>query len=111
MAFEVLVDDNFHAYDESERYSHGLYDTLEEAIAVCRAIVDRDLANQYEPGMTADRLYQRYTSFGDDPWIKDTEHPGGPSPRAPFSAWSYAEQQSVEMCTVESTSGEASNGR
>jgi hypothetical protein len=98
MAFQVLVDDNFHAYEESDRYQRGVYDTLDEAIAVCRAIVDRDLAHQYTPGMTADELYSRYTSFGEDPFIRDTEHAGIPSEDVPFSAWTYAKQRCEEMC-------------
>jgi hypothetical protein len=52
MAFQVFVDDNFHIYDESERYQLGTFDTLDEAIAACRNLVDRDLAHHYEPGMT-----------------------------------------------------------
>ena len=99
MAFQVLADDNFHAYDEGERYQQGVYDTLDEAIAMCRAIVDRDLAHQYEPGMTADELYHRYTSFGEDPFIRDTAHALIPSGEVPFSAWTYAKQRSDEMCT------------
>ena len=78
MAFRVLVDDNFHYQDESERYEAGVYDSLDEAIRVCRGIVDRDLAHQYQPGMTADELYHRYASFGEDPFITDTQGAGRP---------------------------------
>jgi hypothetical protein len=98
MAFQVLVDDNFDYQDESERYEQGVYDSLEEAIAVCRGIVDRDLAHEYTPGMTADALYHRYTSFGEDPFIRDTERAGSPSGDPLFSAWTYARQRSEEIC-------------
>jgi hypothetical protein len=98
MAFQVLVDDNFHPYNEGERYRKGVYDTLGDAIAVCRGIVDRDLADQYEPGMTADELYRRYTSLGAGPFIRDTEHAGIASEEPPFSAGRYAQQQSKEIC-------------
>jgi deoxyribodipyrimidine photolyase len=81
MAFRVLVDDNFHYQDESERYDAGVYDNLDEAIRVCRGIVDRDLAHQYQPGMTADELYHRYTSFRKDPFITDTDGAGRPRGR------------------------------
>ena len=97
MAFRVLVDDNFHPYDESERYEEGVYDTLDQAMRVCRAIVDRELAHQYTPGMTADELYGRYTSFGEDPFIRDTEH-SQMADAVPFSAWTYAQRRSEQMC-------------
>jgi len=41
----VYVDDNFHYMDTDERYKYGEYDTLEEAIRECKAIVDRELVH------------------------------------------------------------------
>jgi hypothetical protein len=67
--YRVPVDDNYHYMDADERYTHGIYQTLEEAPAVCREIVDRCLAEEYQPGMSADALYSRYMMFGDDPFV------------------------------------------
>jgi hypothetical protein len=97
MAFQVFVQDNFHACDDSDFDEAGVYTSLDEAIAVCRAIVDRDLAHQYRPGMTTDELYNRYTSFGADPFIRNTEQPRTPS-SVMFSASTYARQRSDEIC-------------
>jgi hypothetical protein len=38
-----MVDDNFHYMDQDERYEHGIFSTVDEAIAACKAIVDADL--------------------------------------------------------------------
>ena len=90
--FEVLVDDNFHYQDESERYKQGEYETYEEAVKVCKAIVDGELLHVYEEGTSAADLYNSYTSFGEDPFIR-------PSPEGQrFSAWEYARQRCEEIC-------------
>src|SRR5580700_9104705 len=68
LPFKVMVDDNFHYMDEDERYEHGTFATVEEAIAACRKLVDQSLADCYKPGMTAAELYDQYTSFGDEPF-------------------------------------------
>lgn len=91
--YKVLVDDNFHFMDEEGRYQHGVYTTAGEAIAVCKKIVDEDLRGYCEsnPGITADRLYDLYVSFGDDPFIVASELSDDP---VEFSAWDYAKEQS-----------------
>jgi len=91
--FRVLVDDNFHYQDESERYELGTFATLDEAVAACRRIVDEDLAAQLKPGMTAEELYRLYTMFDRDPFIVV---PGG-EPAVQFSAWDYARKRCDEL--------------
>src|SRR5580704_12659341 len=95
--YKVMIDDNFHYMDEDERHEHGTYDTREEALAVCRAIVETSVKAQLEPGMSAEALFKRYQDFGDDPFILVID---GRDDAAKFSAWSYA----LELCT--STCGE-----
>ena len=92
MKYEVLVDDNYHYMDESERYKHGEFETLEEAISACKAIVDEFLTSSYKPGMSAAELNQLYTMFGEDPWI------AGGGPGVKFSAWDYASARVREIC-------------
>jgi len=55
-AYTVFVDDNFHYMDESERYRQGVYETVEEAVAACKGIVDEFLQSANEPGTTSDSL-------------------------------------------------------
>ena len=55
------------------RYTHGQYDSAEAAVAAAKAIVDRSLLFIYRPGMTADELYDHYTDFGDDPFIRSDD--------------------------------------
>jgi hypothetical protein len=90
MTYSVLVDDNFHFMDEDQRYELGSFSTLEAATAACREVVDRSLDDLLKPGMTAEKLYEYYTNFGDDPFIK-----GEPPSR--FSAWSYAKKRAAEL--------------
>ena len=92
MSYRVFVDDNFHYMDETERYSGGAFETWEEAVAHCKAIVDQWLLELYEPGMTAQQLLARYKTFGEDPFI--VCHARCP----PFSAWTYAEERSQAIC-------------
>lgn len=94
MTYTVIVDDNFHYMDESERYERGKFETLEAAVEACRKIVDRCLGEDYAPGMTAETLWMRYTMFGDDPWIA-----GGDGGTKHFSAWDYARERAAEICS------------
>lgn len=98
--YTVVVDDNFHYMDADERYIHGTFATLDEAIAACRRIVDEFLADAIEksPGAGAEGLYSTYVSFGEDPWIQSTD--GG----VPFSAWDYAKLRCADLCALESRS-------
>lgn len=92
-AFTVIVADNFHYMDESESYELGKFETLEAAIEVSKRIVDEYLAANLQPGMTADKLYEQYRMFGEDPYIL-----GCDDPVVPFSAWDYAKERCAELC-------------
>jgi hypothetical protein len=91
MAYTVFIDDNYHYMDESERITHGEFETLEAANKACKKIVNDCLAYSYTPGMTAEKLYESYTFFGEDPWISGGEG-------VPFSSWTYARQRCNEIC-------------
>jgi hypothetical protein len=92
MRYKVVVDDNFHYMDESERYTHGEFDSAAIALSAAKALVDADLNSLYRSGMTADELYGHYTSFGNDPYIVSEDQSCG------FSAWSYAKERCQEIC-------------
>ncbi len=85
--FVVKVDDNYHHGDADERYTLGVYPTLEAAREACINLVVRSIMENYRPGITAEALYDAYTSFGEDPWIVT---PAGPDGRPVFSAWDFA---------------------
>jgi GTP diphosphokinase / guanosine-3',5'-bis(diphosphate) 3'-diphosphatase len=88
--YRVLVDDNFHYMDESERYTSGEYDTAEEAIAKCKEIVDDYIDDAAKKADSAAELYDSYVSFGEDPYIE------GPTD-VDFSAWDYAKERSEQI--------------
>ena len=90
--FSVYVDDNFHFMDESHRYKYGDYETYEEAVAVCKAIVDDFLPSTCGEGDTAKKLRQVYLTFGEDPFVVPT-----PDNRD-FSVWDYVRQRCDEIC-------------
>ncbi|MDA9396285.1 hypothetical protein WN73_37880 [Bradyrhizobium sp. CCBAU 45394] len=94
MGYQVLIDDNFHYQDESERVKHGVFATSEEAVAACRSIVDGYLTDTFRPGMTADALFESYTLFDEDPFIA-TEGPE--DAHVKFPAWDYARQRCSEI--------------
>lgn len=41
--FTVLIDSNWHFMDEDERYTYTTHTTYDEAVAVCKSLVDREL--------------------------------------------------------------------
>jgi hypothetical protein len=88
--YKVLIDDNYHFMDESERIQHGVFATAEEAITACKHIVDECLKPMLQPGMTATALYEQYKGFGDDPFIMPVDSNGAP---VDFSAWDYAKER------------------
>lgn len=59
--------------DKSAEYNSGTYDSYEEAVAKCKAILDDFLESAYQPGETAEQLYGTYVMFGETPiiWGKD----------------------------------------
>jgi hypothetical protein len=90
--YVVMVDDNFHYMDESARYKAGEFASCEEATRVCKQIVEESLHDQHKPPMTAEQLWERYRSFGEDPFIRSD------TMECRFSAWDYAEQRCKEIC-------------
>lgn len=93
--YRILVDDNFHYQEEDARREHGVFDTRDEALAECRALVEQSLAAAYRPGMTAEQLYDAYVGFGDDPFIVIID---GRDDQAKFSAWTYAKERCAAIC-------------
>jgi len=93
--YRVMVDDNFHYQDSDERWEQGTYETADKALAACRELVDRSLQEEYRPGISGEALYDRYTSFGNDPFIVVLD---GTDDNAKFSAWSYAKERCRVIC-------------
>jgi hypothetical protein len=88
--YTVYVDDNFHYMDARERYKHGEFDDCESAVAACKRIVDEFLST-YNVSAGADKMYEQYVSFGDDPWISSEDS------ECKFSAWNYAKDRCREL--------------
>jgi hypothetical protein len=91
--YKVRIDDNFHFEEEDERVEYGTFSTADEALDACRRLVDESLLAEYKDGETADELYERYTSFGDDPFVVALDG----SPKVEFSAWTYARQRAQQF--------------
>src|SRR5712671_4455264 len=95
--YKVLINDNAHYMDESERTDHGVFANADEAVAACKEIVDDDLNAMWKPGMTAKELYKLYVAFGPDPFVV----PLGPKePDVEFSAWTYAKEQCEHLVSL-----------
>ncbi len=65
--YTVMTEDNFHYTDEDYRLKVGEYDTLEEAVEVCKKIVESSV--QYKEDSTPQEMYDSYCMFGEDPFI------------------------------------------
>ena len=92
LTYKVLVDDNFHYMEESERYMLGTFVSCKDAVKACKKRVDEFLLTTYSVGMEAETLWKRYVSFGVDPFISTTDK------ECRFSAWDYARQRCEELC-------------
>jgi len=93
MKYTVFVDDNFHMGDEEERYKLDEYDSCQEAMDACKEIVDEFINKGYSEGMSFKELWEGYMMFGEDPFIQSDD------PECKFSAWNYAKQRCLELCT------------
>lgn len=78
-----------------DRYRLGVFSAYERAVAVCKRIVDRFLADAYKQGQTAEDLWRVYRACGEDLWIATTD-PDVPSPW--FSASGYARERCQDIC-------------
>ena len=88
--YTVLVDDNFHSGDESERYKLGDYQTREQAINACKAKVE-EYFERIKPGKYSFKeLWEGYLLYGEDPFISNDDCADK------FSAWEYAKARCVE---------------
>ena len=67
--YTIRILDNFHFMDKDEEYNSGTFDTYEEAVAKCKAILDDFLESAYQPGDTADGLYGTYVHYGETPLV------------------------------------------
>ena len=84
--FTVYIDDNFHFMDKSYRIKYAQYDTIEEAIKTCQVITKLSLLDFFKAEMSFKELILRYQTFGDDPWIDNSDG-------ITFSAWDYAKEK------------------
>ncbi len=89
--FTVYIDDNFHYMDESERYTYGEYETYEQAVEACKAIIDKELESFNKNTDNDMNVYAQHCMFGEDPWITPT-----PEGKKHFSARDYANQRCEE---------------
>ena len=91
MSYQVMVFDNFLPPDDAAASCSGSFPTFEAAVAHCKDIVDDFLESNWEPGMTAEYLMEKFAMFGEDPTVSNGE---GIS----FSGWDYAEYISPQIC-------------
>jgi hypothetical protein len=85
---QVLVMDNYCPPDESATVVARSFDSLDEAIAYCKRVVDEFLQATFKPGMSADRLWKHYTTFGKNPEVW-----GASNDKTIFVGWDYAKRR------------------
>jgi hypothetical protein len=102
--YNVWVYDNFHYMDEDDRDLAGAFADCAAAVVCCQGIVEASLRALYRPGMAAKELFEQYTSFGDDASISS------PDRTCTFSAWTFAERRSAEICEQLGTAADGDPG-
>mgnify|MGYP000501213003 CR=1 FL=1 len=88
----VYVDSNYHFMHEDERYSVGSFENYDDALCICKKIVNEFLTSAQ--AKTADELFKSYVGFGEAPWIKGSS---SGSEQVNFSAIEYARQRCDEL--------------
>lgn len=91
MKYELYVDDNSY-FDDDDRYKAGEYETIGDAIAAAKNIVDDFLetVRRKWPDITSEELFGKYQRSGEDPWI----HPN----HSNYNSWDYAKRRCREIC-------------
>ena len=90
--FKVFVDDHFHYMNEDERYLHGEFERLEDALSACKNIIDQSL-NHLLKNCSLGDLKDNYYLFGDDPFIEGED----------FSSSLYVEEKIKELVSFNAT--------
>lgn len=96
MRYEVIVAENASFMDESEHWAAGSFDTLEEAIAEAKKLVDISLAEAFKAGGSEKEYFEHYVRWGFDPFIKAT---GELQDGVNFSARDYAKERCSAMAS------------
>ena len=86
MGFEAFYDENSACQDPEAPSHAGRFATADEAIAECRRMVDADLDEVREPGMSGSAVLVQWQMWGRDPFIRADEGDQAPE----WSAWKYA---------------------
>jgi hypothetical protein len=67
--YTVKVDDNYNSGSMEGIYEAGSFDTLDEALNLCKEITVKSLESFYKPGITPNELNTQWLMFGEDPFI------------------------------------------
>ena len=83
MSHTVRVGEKHHPMEADSRSAHVEFESHAAAVNSAQEIIESQLTSSYTPGMSAEALYQSYTSFGEDSVIVGPEG-------TRFSVWEYA---------------------
>jgi len=79
-------------------YTWGEYETLAEAVAECKRIIDDQLPKTFREGLTPEKLYEGFMMFGDEPYILAPDgYEWGPDDED-INAITYFKQRACEIC-------------
>lgn len=65
----VKVDDNYHSGSMEGTYEAGSFDTLDEALNLCKELTTKSLESFYKSGITPSELHAQWLIFGEDPFV------------------------------------------
>jgi hypothetical protein len=88
--YHLCVWDNFLYQDEDATHTVGPFFSAEEATGEAKRRVLASLAEAATEAIGADAIYDRYTSFGEDPQVVGT-------PQVTFSAWDFAKEAAAQI--------------
>jgi hypothetical protein len=95
LTWVVKVTDNYEF--QGYEYFDSQFDSRQQALDQCRAIVDDFLEESYKPGMTAKELYDFFTFCGEHSFVVGIS-------TLEFYSWDYAWEQAGRMCKARGSS-------
>lgn len=82
----ILVTDHARTGEPDGEYKKGEYGSFEEAVAVCKEIIEESLDELYSQGMSEEDLMKRFVVFGLEAYCEG------------FDSFSFAKECALKRC-------------
>lgn len=82
----VMVTDHARTGEPDGQYQKGIFESFEEAVSVCKQIIEESLDELYSDGMNQDELMKQFMMFGLEAYCER------------FDSFSFAKEYALKRC-------------